>query len=342
MKLTYEQLSQQLESKKLSSMYLISGDVPLLIQETLDSLRQLAKEQGFITRKSYHASTGIDWEMLQTSVSSYSLFTEKQVVELHFNTATLNEAFSKQLQHLLTLLHSDILLLLSFPKLDQKTQKTAWLQEIEKRGVVTPIWPIESQQLPGWLRQRMRQTNLSTNEMGLRLLADATEGNLLAAAQVISQLFACYGPGQLSPDQIAELLSDHARFDIFQLAEQCLAGNTGKALRILQHLKQVNTEATLVLWALAREARLSINLQTAITQGKSFDSFCRENAIWDKRKPALKAISQRYTKIDWPLLFTKLSDVDLQIKGIKPGNFWMTFEQICLLFSGIRVLAYDN
>lgn len=341
MKLTYEQLSQSLQAKKLSPVYLISGDVPLLIQETLDIIRQLAKEQGFITRKSYSAAVGIDWEDLQTTVTSYSLFTEKQIIELHFNTSTLNESLAKQVQHLLASLNADLILLLVFPKLDAKTQKSKWLQEIEQRGIVTAIWPIETQQLPGWLRQRMKQTHLSTSETGLRLLADATEGNLLAAAQIITQLFACYGAGQLSTEQIAELLADHARFDIFQLAEQCLLGNINKALRILHHLKQVNTEATLVLWALARESRLAIQLHAALNQGKSFDAFCRENAIWDKRKPAIKAISQRYAKIDWKLLFKKLGDIDLQIKGIKSGDCWMTFEQICIVFSGAGALIHE-
>ena len=57
-------------------------------------------------------------------------------------------------------------------------------------------------------------------------------------------------------------VADSARFDVFQLGEALLNGDTARALRMLAGLRAEGTEATLVLWALTKAVRDIWNAHT--------------------------------------------------------------------------------
>ena len=54
---------------------------------------------------------------------------------------------------------------------------------------------------------------------------------------------------------LAASVADSARFDVFQLGEAVLAGESTRALRMLAGLRAEGTEPTLALWALTKAVR---------------------------------------------------------------------------------------
>ena len=86
----------------------------------------------------------------------------------------------------------------------------------------------------------------------MELLAERTEGNLLAAHQELEKLKLSRGAGRSPPTAILASVADSARFDVFQLGEAVLAGDTERALRMLAGLRGEGIEPTLVLWALTQ------------------------------------------------------------------------------------------
>lgn len=338
MKIALEQLASQLKDS-LSPLYLLSGDVPLLLQESVSAIRTKAKQLGYDEHYTYTVNAQLDWSELTGLINAYTLFSSKRVIELQFS-ATVNAATGKQLQQLCTTLNDSTILIAQFPKLDSKTQQTAWFRQIEKSAVFIPIWPIESGRLPGWLKQRLQQFEIILDNASLQLLADAVDGNLLAAAQTIEKMYLTYGKGKLSLDQVEASLTDQARFDVFQLVEQCMLGQADKVIRILQSLKQTGNEPILMVWALAREIRLLLTIFEQQQQGKSLDQCFRDQGIWEKRKPPLRAALQRFSYTQWQTLLGQLSTVDRQIKGIAVGNHWITLEQFCLHLTGRRLFSH--
>ena len=71
-----EQLSSHLK-KQLPALVWISGDETLLVQETMDNVRNIAKEQGFTEREVHDVSAQFNWNILLESASSLSLFADK-------------------------------------------------------------------------------------------------------------------------------------------------------------------------------------------------------------------------------------------------------------------------
>ncbi|MBX2807440.1 MAG: DNA polymerase III subunit delta, partial [Cellvibrionaceae bacterium] len=253
-KLRYEQLQRQLQ-QGLAIAYLISGDETLLVQEACDLIRQHAKQRGFKEREIFHADKQFDWSHLFQASQSLSLFSDKKLLELRIGNGKPGDKGSKAINDYVADASPDNCLLIITPKLDSSSQRSKWVKAVEKQGHWLPIWPISAAQLPQWLAQRLRSKGLHADSQSIDLLAARTEGNLLAAHQEVEKLALLTEDAYLSPELIARSVADNARYDIFGLIDTALHGDGRKAAATLQGLRREGTEATLVLWGLARTWR---------------------------------------------------------------------------------------
>src|SRR5699024_9897178 len=117
-------------------------------------------------------------------------------------------------------------------------RKGAWYKKLAAAGTTLFAWPVERRQLPGWIRQRTAGRGLQLTGEAVELLADLTEGNLLACAQEIDRLALLHGNNQVSADDVTAAAGDHARFGIFDLPAKALDGDAAGALRSLERLRQ--------------------------------------------------------------------------------------------------------
>jgi DNA polymerase-3 subunit delta len=104
-------------------------------------------------------------------------------------------------------------------------------------------------------------------QQALAFFADRVEGNLLAAHQEIQKLALLYPGGELSFDQIEAAVLNVARYDVFKLGEAVLAGQVGRALRMLDGLQAEGEAAVLVHWTMAGGRPLAMALREARVWG---------------------------------------------------------------------------
>ena len=76
MKVKSTQLAQHLQ-RGLSPAYLLTGDEPLQMMECSDTLRKIARQQGFTERTVLSVEANFDWSALQDATQSLSLFASK-------------------------------------------------------------------------------------------------------------------------------------------------------------------------------------------------------------------------------------------------------------------------
>lgn len=331
MKVTLPQLAMQL-NKSLSAIYLVSGDETLLVEETLDLIRQAAKTHGFTERKVITADN--EWpQALNTSAASLSLFSNKQLLELDLSQIKLTATTSKVLQEYASQPALDTILLLRNKKLDGKSSQSAWCQAIEKHGTFIPIWPITPQQLPAWIIQRAKKLELHITQRGAELLAHGCEGNLLAAAQEIEKLKLLNLSAAIDEKTITEILYDNAHFDVFMLIESTLAGNHARSLRILKHLQAEDIEPTLVLWAFANELRLLNTLLQQSQQGVPLATLFNKHRVWEKRQGPIQQFLRRCKQSDCWKWLVAAADIDRIIKGAESGNAWDELQKLAVAIS---------
>jgi DNA polymerase III subunit delta len=340
MQLRYEQISYQLANKPLAPIYLISGDELLLVQITCDSIRNYAKKQGFSERELFYVETGFNWQHLLTRSNNYSLFAEKQILELQL-LQDISEAAAETLKIYTSNPPANKLLLIRTGKIDRRQQQTAWFKSIDKVGVFIPIWPMEPCQLFQWIKERLASSGLKAEKEAIQCLIAATEGNLLATTQEIEKLslyFAANTKNVITRDALLQALSDNARFDPFKLTDAALHGEVKRCLRILNRLKEEGIEPLLILWALSRECRQLATLAFQLEQGKNLKTLFQTYAIWGKRQELFQQALQRCSLTQCHQLLQLAAHTDQVIKGAITSNSWHALQRLSINIAGIKIL----
>ena len=325
MKLTPDSLATHLAHALLPG-YLISGDEPLLAGEAADAVRARARAAGFTERNVHFIERAADWNDVRAACASLSLFGARRMVEIRLATGRPGAAGNEALVALLGADDPDTLLLVLTPRLDREAQSAEWVRAIEKRGAWVQVWPVDAARLPGWLRGRARRLGLEASDEALALLAARTEGNLLAAHQELTQLALLAPDEALTPDGLVSI-ADSARFDVFQLGEAALAGETARALRVLAGLRAEGTEPTLVLWALTRALR---DMWSGLSGGGP--------AGWQRRSAALANAMRRAPRLSFAALAERASRADRMVKGRLDGDAWDELALLTTDMCGVHAL----
>lgn len=339
MKLNPAQLSKHLQGN-LSPVYVVSGDEPLLCQEAADAIRAATRQQGFSERQVFNADNNFDWGNLLQAGASLSLFADKRLLELRIPSGKLSDKGSALLEYLARPAE-DTVLLINLPKLDGSAQKSKWGKALID-GAQTQflqIWPVDANQLPQWIRQRLAQSGLNASAEAVDMIAIRVEGNLLAAAQEIEKLKLLAEGNQIDVDTVHASVADSARFDVFGLIDAALNGEAAHALRMLEGLRGEGVEPPVILWALAREIRLLATIAQQYAQGipleKAFSS--ARPPVWDKRRPLVSKALQRLSATRWAALLLDAQQIDAQIKGQASGDPWRGLSMLTLSICGQRL-----
>ncbi len=340
MKLPPAQLAKHLQGP-LAPVYVVSGDEHLLCQEACDAIRSACRQQDFSERQVLNVETGFDWGQLIEAGASLSLFAEKRLLELRIPNGKPGDKGAAALIDYLARPAEDTVLLITLPKLDGNTQKTKWAKALidGKQVQFLQIWPVDAQQLPQWIRQRLSSAGLAADQDAVELIAARIEGNLLAAAQEIEKLKLVAEADRVTVETVQAAVADSARYDVFGLIDAALLGQPEHILQILTGLRGEGVEAPVILWAVAREVRQLANIAQQYSQGVPLDrAFSQARPpVWDKRKPLVSKALQRHDAAGWQRLLISAQHIDEQIKGQAEGDPWIGLTNLCLQLSGKRI-----
>ncbi len=338
MKLKAEQLRRSLEQDS-KPIYWLAGDEPLLMQEATDLVRSHFRRQGFTEREILNVDRGFNWEQFNQAYYNFSLFAEQKVIELRLSSNKLDDAGKQAVQDALSDPSSDNVILITSPKLDSSTPNTKWFKTIESRGVLVQIWPVNRENLPAWLEQRLMRAGIRAEPQALQLLLDKIEGNLLAAMQEIEKLklLANNGSGSDEPivldsTTVMQVVADSSRYSAFQLVDAALLGDLGRAQKILNGLKAEDTFPLVILGSMTRELRSLLPMIAKRESGQGINAILQSSRVWFNRKQAVgNAINRLHTKDIWDML-DHAKKIDQSIKGMNLANPW---DELSLLLADL-------
>lgn len=337
MQIRFEALDAQL-SKTLAPLYVVSSDEHLLAQQALDKIRATARAQGFIEREILTVERSFKWGALLAANQSQSLFGDKKIIDLRIPTGKPGKEgaqalldYAKQLQHNPS---SDSVTLVTLPKLDWASQKSAWVTRLQEAAVYVDIPLIERAQLPAWIARALKEQGQSAERDALEFIADRVEGNLLAAHQEIQKLGLLYPAGSLSATQIQEAVLNVARYDVFKLSEAILSGDTARVVRMVDGLKGEGEALPLVLWALAEECRTLLKLKIGLQDGRPLSVLFKEHRIWGGRERLIEPALRRLSVTTLQNAVKNAAQIDKLVKGLRAktlsGDAWDAVLQLSL------------
>jgi len=318
MKVRPDQLERHLQ-KELAAIYFISGDEPLQVMEAADRIRNNARKRDYTEREVLDVDAQFDWNLLLDAGNSMSLFAEKRILELRLPTGKPGKVGSQVLQEYAQRPAEDTVLIISSGKIEGSAKNTKWFKTLDQQGIVIQCWPINSDQLPGWISQRLQSRGITADREAIQLLTDRVEGNLLAAAQEVDKLFLLFGAGQLSFEQVASAVADSARYNIYDLVDSALQGDVSRTSRIIGGLKSEGVEPVLMLWALSREVRMITQISEANIPADAVMSKLR---VWENRKALIRKALSRHSAAKWKMFLKRCAKIDKVIKGVEDGRAW--------------------
>ena len=341
MKIRAEQLQSHL-SKELLPVYVISGDEPLLAQESADAVRLAARNKGFGGREVFHGEGKFDWGQLHNEANALSLFAEKKIIEIRISNGKPGDKGSKALCELCANPSPDNLLLVILPKLERSAQNSKWVKALEAVGAHIQVWPVTGDQLPRWIKQRLLESNITANQQAVEILAERVEGNLLAAVQEIEKLKLLAIEGKVDAIMMSSVVADSARYNLFEFVDKVLAGDAQSAARSLRGLHSEGTDAIPLLWAITRELRILIKASEQISRGENRDWALKNAGVWEKRLPLFRTAIQRCSAAHLRMLLYQAGAIDRGIKGMRKADIWDELTTLVLSLAGSQTLKPSN
>jgi DNA polymerase-3 subunit delta len=340
MQLRPDQLATAL-SRGLRPLYTVYGDEPLLAQEAADAIRAAARAAGYAERKVFTVSGAhFDWSGLLGASQAMSLFADRQLIEIRIPGGKPGKDGSEALQRYCGQLSDDVLTLVQLPRLDRQQQGSGWFSALDAAGVTLRVDPVERRDLPSWIARRLsaqgqRVEDGDAGQRTLAFIADRVEGNLLAAHQELQKLALLYPAGVLGFGQVEAAVMNVARYDVFKLGEAVLAGQVGRALRMLDGLRAEGEAAVLVHWTLAEDIRALRRIHDAVAQGRPLAVALREQRVWGVKEKLYERALPQLADHQLAHLLEAAQVCDGIVKGLKqpgwPMDAWDAIKRLALM-----------
>ncbi|ASY76449.1 MULTISPECIES: DNA polymerase III subunit delta [Pectobacterium] len=327
-----EQLTAQLH-EGLRGCYLVFGSDPLLLQESLDSIKRVAQQHEFSEHFSFILDLHTDWDAIFSTCQALSLFASRQSLLLVLPENGPNAAMGENLVKLSGLLHPDILLILRGHKLTKAQENSAWFKALAQDSVYINCLTPEQAQLPRWVAQRAKAMKLTLDEQATQLICYCYEGNLLALSQALERLALLYPDGKLTLPRVESAVNDAAHFTPFHWLDALLAGKGKRAWHILQQLKQEDCEPVILLRTLQRELLQLLALKRRMSDTPLRTLFDQQK-VWQNRRDLLTQALQRLSLQQLQQAVRLLTQVEITLKQDYGQSVWSELESLAMLLCG--------
>jgi len=329
MRLRADQLQNQLQQTGFPLLYLLSGDEPLQMTESIDAIRSSARKSGFEERIVLEADKDFDWNLLLQENASLSLFSSKKIIELRLGNSKPGREGGAVLIEYADRASADNLLIISCGKLDKRTQQTKWYKALDKAGVTIQIWPVDAEQLPGWIQQRFKRFGKRIDNNSAEMIAQRVEGNLMAASQEINKLCLLVTGDVISIEDVGAAVVDSARFDVFAMMEAAFQGDLARTSRMLYGFQNEGVEPMAIYGAIMWNIRQLAGIACRIAAGESVEkALSSQWGLSAQRKLVLKKILARHTSEFLQGLLITAGKIDRVIKGDDRPLTWCCFHEL--------------
>ncbi|MCO6523752.1 MAG: DNA polymerase III subunit delta [Candidatus Schmidhempelia sp.] len=333
-KISAQQLSYRfndlIKQQKFMPYYLLVGAETYQQYQSQKQIQHYLTNLGFHQQLIFSIDAQTDWRVLYEHCQSLNLFASKTLLILQFGDNSISTAIASKLHELTNYLHQDIALLVSINKLTKAQENSAWLQAIGDQTLWINCQTLNSESLPNWLNQQAKQLGIVLNQTVVEGLCYYYEGNLLALSQILEQIKLLYPNGDISFNQIENVINDVAVFSPYHWLDAILIGKPKRTIHILQQLKTNDFEPLILLRVLQKELILLINLKQQ-EHSQSLKQAFNDYKIWQNRRSFFTQTLNRLTIRQLYTALYELTQIEISLKQDYSTNIWLKLESLSLL-----------
>jgi len=324
MPLAPAQWQKALAADRLAPVYLLAGE-ELLVLEAADALRAQAKKLGYAEREVLEVEQRFDWDDLARAAAGMSLFATRRLIDLRLPTGRPGVEGAKAITEFCANPPPDVTLLITAMEWSSK-HDGAWSKKLDVAGVMVVFNAPRPNEWAAWIGARLASRGLAATPDAAALLAERVEGNLLAAAQEVDKLLVLRAgdTARIDADTMESLVADSARFDVFKLTDAALAGEGGRALRILAGLRGEGDELIALMGWLVNQLQQTLRLANA----PDFAAQARAERLWPAREQLFRKALRRAPREHWLACLARAARIDRIAKGRETGDAWREAERL--------------
>ena len=269
-----------------------------------------------------------DWQQLSAAFGNYSLFSSLTILDVFYDKKSIDKEGKNFLSEYLNQADPSCLLLLHLPQLTTTALK--FLAD-DKRAHLVAIKTPDQNTVLRWITQELSQQFKTYTKTIPQVIYQYTQGNLLACSQVLQKLqLAETNTEQLTQETVLDHLHQQSSYQIYELSDACLAGNTERALLILRHALDNRQEPTFILWIIAQEIRLLIQLNELQQTNTPWQAALTQLKIWSSRGSFYQSALKRLSADTLRVLLTRCRTLDRTIKTSQTNQLQSTIELLIL------------
>ncbi|MBU6246731.1 MAG: DNA polymerase III subunit delta [Xanthomonadaceae bacterium] len=323
MPLAPAQWLKALAADRLHGVYLLAGE-ELLVLEAADALRAQARRLGYTERDVLEAGQHFDWDDLARSAAGLSLFATRRLLDLRLPTGRPGVEGAKAIGAFCDDLPPDVTLLITATEWSSK-HEGAWTKKVDAAGAMVVFNAPRPHEWAGWIGARLASRGLTATPDAAALLAQRVEGNLLAAAQEIDKLVVLHdGKSRIDATEMEQLVADSARYDAFKLTDAALAGDGGRALRVLAGLRAEGEDLIPLMGWVVNQLQLALRLANA----RDFGAQAKAERLWQSREQLFRQALRRAPREHWLKCLARAARIDRIAKGREHGDAWREAERL--------------
>ena len=328
MQIKPQQLKQQLQ-KGFPPCILLFGDEPFQNVQAIDAIRKLAVQQGFAERQTFTADSEFTWETLIEATQTMSLFSDKQLIELHLPTGKPGKVGGQTLIAAVENASEDVLIILTGPKAGRDIQNTKWFKTLSQAGIFVPFYAYSGQQLVQWVGQIMQEQGLHFSPEVPPFIANACEGNMLAGYQEVQKLQLLYPQTQITLAICKDAVVEQSRFTIFQLTDLVIQGDGQAAVKMLYRLESEGVEPNAIIWQLIKEWQTLYQVKLA-----PHNINWRALGVWGNQQGQYENAARRISEAQLLEAQKHLAHADFIFKNQTIAKPYVLLAHLCLLLTG--------
>lgn len=252
-------------------------------------------------------------QVLIDTLASPTLFTSSRILLL--KRTYRNKEREKLLEEIFLLLEtntsSDTIVFWEDQKIKANTKYYKFFNK-EKRVVESK--ELNKRTFLTWMKNELEEEGITIEKDAVRALAERTNYDPERCSNEIEKMKLIIEDNTITRQDVLSLVSNTLESDIWNLIDAINTGDTKYSVEILERLISQSVDANYIISMITRNVRLITLTKYLLEEREESGNIAKTLKVPPFTVPSLISSSKKYSKKKLKTLYTKLSNLDFQIK----------------------------
>ncbi len=311
---------------------IIMGGEPVVTNYTISYCQDYFKKKDFGV-EAITINTSTKASDLIPILSDGSLFNNNILYKILISRGRIGEEV-KQLIAQSLMNKSDDFYIINVETDPKEFKKSSWYKSLQKFSITMEANEPNSTEIIKSIEVRAELHKIDLTDEAINLIAEFTEGNLVASENEIIKLSLLHQGETINAEEISALLSNSTKYDGFKLIEFCLKGKISETHKAITHLEEEGIEPLMInglyAWIFRAIANIKISKDGQYTQ----NDFLKLRIFGPSQSLVINCVNNLSVK-QVEASLNKIRDIDLICKGLLIGNPWLELNRFIIGLSRI-------